>query len=99
MGGQGGEGRKSADGCRANFSLHPNSSERQKAWSSFNLLIFFANNYQKSSRFSTIRNRKIEAGLFLTMQLVDARWAPYGRPHQRDGMGWPEFRFGSTVVI
>ncbi len=29
--------RKSADGCRTTFSLRPNSSESEKAWSSFNL--------------------------------------------------------------
>ncbi len=34
--------RKSADGCRTTFSLRPNSSESEKAWSSFNLKIFFA---------------------------------------------------------
>ena len=33
----GGRGRKFADGCRATFSLRPNSSESEKAWSSFNL--------------------------------------------------------------
>jgi hypothetical protein len=34
--------RKSANGCRATFSLGPNSNESEKAWSSFNLKIFFA---------------------------------------------------------
>jgi hypothetical protein len=32
-----GGGRKSADRCRKTFSLRPNSSESEKAWSSFNL--------------------------------------------------------------